>query len=177
MTKEAAWMTPANGVTLVRVLLTWPVVQAIRLDRPWLALGLFLTAAATDGLDGYLARRRNEVSTLGKLLDPVADKVLGLGVLLVLTVQNALPEWMFWALLVKEALLLLGGVLLLVTGHKVTAARPLGKVATVVLFVGFAFTLPRFALGVPVVGAGVALSLGAGVDYAREAWRALKEGS
>lgn len=171
MAERPSWLTAANGVSLLRLALTVPVVWAMQSGRPWVGLVLFLAAAGSDRLDGYLARTRGEVSTLGKLLDPVADKALGIAVFAVLTLQGALPSWMFWALVIKESLLVSGGLLLLAAGRRVTAARRLGKVATAVLFTGLAFAIAGIAPGVLIVGAGVLLSLAAGVDYGLDAWR------
>jgi len=164
--RGGSWRTAANGVTLLRLLLTAPLIWAMVSDRGWLAVALFLIAAASDGVDGYLARSRGESSPLGKLLDPVADKVLGIAVLATLTLHGRLPSWMFWALAAKEALQLLGGLILLAAGRPVPAARLSGKAATVVLFTGFALAMVGWPLGTWVTGAGVLLSLGAGVDYA-----------
>ena len=74
---------------------------------------------------------------------------------------------MFWALAAKEALQLLGGLILLAAGRPVPARRGTsGKAATVVLFTGFSLAMVGWPLGTWVTGAGVLLSLGAGVDYA-----------
>src|SRR5690606_1061169 len=100
---------------------------------------LFLVAALSDGLDGYLARSRGEVTRLGQLLDPVADKVLGIGVFAALVYRELLPAWMLWTLVAKEAVQLAVGALLLTWGRQVSSARVLGKVATVALFSGFVF--------------------------------------
>jgi len=169
---KASWLTAANVVSFVRLLLTVPIVYCLLQEGPlwrWAGLVLLLTAAASDGLDGYLARSRGEISTLGQLLDPIADKVLSIAVLAVLIYQALLPPWMFWALLIKEALLLLGGAVLLHRGLRVPSARSLGKLATVVLFIGFLMVIAGLSLGLWICGVGVALSLAAGLDYARQA--------
>ena len=123
MNEKARWLTAANVVSFVRLLLTVPIVYALLQEGSlwrWAGLILLLVAAASDGLDGYLARSRGEISPLGQLLDPIADKVLSIALLAVLLHQALLPPWMFWALFVKEALLLLGGAVLLRRG----LARP-----------------------------------------------------
>ncbi|HEY8508499.1 MAG TPA: CDP-alcohol phosphatidyltransferase family protein, partial [Steroidobacteraceae bacterium] len=65
-----------NLICLARIALVWPIVSALQAGEHVIALGLFLIAAASDGLDGYLAKRFNWTSPLGKFLDPMADKVL-----------------------------------------------------------------------------------------------------
>ena len=99
MTKENI-KTPANAVTMIRILLI-PVFVIIALvpwgahaaAQPWVAMVVFALLAATDGLDGHLARSRNEVTTFGKFLDPLADKILVMAALLVLVEQQQLPSW------------------------------------------------------------------------------------
>ena len=68
----------------------------------WVCLGVFLLAAATDWLDGYLARRLNQISDLGKFLDPLVDKLLILAPLLALIEVGQLPAWSVCLILVRE---------------------------------------------------------------------------
>jgi CDP-diacylglycerol--glycerol-3-phosphate 3-phosphatidyltransferase len=68
----------------------------------WLALGIFLAAAATDLLDGYLARRWKQVTTIGTLLDPIADKLLVSAALISLVQVRALPGWMAILIIGRE---------------------------------------------------------------------------
>jgi CDP-diacylglycerol--glycerol-3-phosphate 3-phosphatidyltransferase len=70
-------------------------------DRLW-ALGIFLLAASTDWLDGYLARKLNQVSDLGKFLDPLVDKLLVLGPLLALIELEQIPAWGVFLILARE---------------------------------------------------------------------------
>ena len=161
--RRSAWLTVANIVSFLRLLLTLPVVYALLQEGSawrWTALLLFLLAAGSDGLDGYLARSRGQVTRLGQLLDPVCDKVLGVAVFGGLVYRGLLPGWMFWTLILKEALLLVGGAVLLGRGQKVSSGSPLGKVATVVRFSGFVLVLIGNDLGGWMTGAGVTLSSG-----------------
>lgn len=174
MPKTRDWLTAANVVTLVRLLMVFPTVYALLQEGAawrWTALVLFAGAALSDGLDGYLARSRGEVTRLGQLMDPVGDKVLGIAVFGALVYRELLPAWMLWTLVVKELALLMGGALLLAGRHEVSSARPLGKTATIVLFSGFVVVMAGWRFGVAVVGFGVAVSLAAGLDYARETYR------
>ena len=68
-------------------------------------LALFLLAAATDWCDGYLARRRNQITPLGILLDPIADKILVIGILLVFVQLRLVPAWMVLVILIRELLI------------------------------------------------------------------------
>ncbi len=166
--------TSANLITLSRAILSVPVVWAIVQGdgSSWAALILFVIAAATDGLDGYVARSRGEISRFGTLLDPIADKVFGLLVFISLVWVDALPISLFYILALKELMLLVGGAVLLRGADRVVSARSLGKIATVVLFIGFGGILAGMStLGTWLASLGVALSVAAGIDYAVLAWR------
>lgn len=103
-----------NALTLVRIffvpLLIAALVQenvSIRLDgvlitHEWLALAIFLIAAITDLLDGYLARRWGQVTTIGTLLDPIADKLLVSAALIALVQVRAVPAWMVILIVGRE---------------------------------------------------------------------------
>jgi cardiolipin synthase len=82
-----------NALTLVRIGAIPPILAALALEWRLLAFGLFLLAMATDFLDGYLARRWAQTSSLGRMLDPIADKVLAATVLLMLTADSTIAGW------------------------------------------------------------------------------------
>lgn len=84
-----------NKLTLIRVLIV-PVLVVVLLTKlnDWLALGIFLAAAMTDFVDGYLARSRKQVTVLGKLMDPIADKLLIGGALISLVEIDRAPAYL-----------------------------------------------------------------------------------
>src|SRR5512143_1031908 len=99
-------MNLPNALTLARIFLV-PIVAAVLLTveiRIWAFWGasLFLAAALTDMLDGYLARRRKQVTTLGRLLDPIADKLLIASALVSLVQLELAPAWMVAIILGRE---------------------------------------------------------------------------
>jgi len=137
-------MTTANKLTILRILLI-PVmiiilyIDALKINTPFLNMnvqqiifaGLFLVASLTDFLDGYIARKYNQITTFGKFLDPIADKVLVFAALLYLMVQ--MPErvaiWGVMVIIVRE--FLVTGVRLIAVEHNhVIAASNLGKYKT-----------------------------------------------
>jgi len=123
-----------NWLTWTR-LIAVPIVMALILiddgregaARGW-ATGIFAAAAATDFLDGYLARRWHVVSSFGKLADPIADKALVLGTLLSLTIVDHMPWWPFVVLLVREVAVTVGRMR--VKSTAIIPASPLGKIKT-----------------------------------------------
>jgi len=99
-------MNLPNSLTLARIFLV-PIVVAVLLTveiRDWAFWGasLFLAAALTDLLDGYLARRRKQVTTLGRLLDPIADKLLISSALIALVELGIAPAWMVAIIVGRE---------------------------------------------------------------------------
>jgi len=166
-----------NALTLLRIFLV-PLLVVVLLTRmpakEYVALGLFLFAALTDWLDGYWARRFKKVTTLGILLDPIADKVLVLAVLVMLVGQRAVPAWMVAAIVVREVL---------ITGLRqaaiergiVIAARDLGKLKTwaQAIAAGLGGFAAAGAWGTGVAWwsllVAVALTWASGLDYARSA--------
>jgi cardiolipin synthase (CMP-forming) len=102
--------TLSNVVSMVRLVLTVPIVLAILDDRSWLAFALCWFAAFTDWLDGWVARRTGTVSEWGKVIDPVADKVLVGAIVVVLLVKSLLPLWFVAAVVARDVIILVGGV-------------------------------------------------------------------
>ena len=96
-----------NALTIARIFLV-PVVVAVLLAtkdpeaRTFWGASLFLAAALTDMLDGYLARRRRQVTTLGRLLDPIADKLLISSALIALVWRHTAPAWMVVVIIGRE---------------------------------------------------------------------------
>jgi CDP-diacylglycerol---glycerol-3-phosphate 3-phosphatidyltransferase len=93
------------------------------------ATAVFIAAMSTDQLDGWLARRRGRTTALGSLLDPIADKILVLAVLIVLLEQDVFRAWMVVAIVARE-LLVSGLRLAAIERGVVIAARDLGKLKT-----------------------------------------------
>ena len=140
---ERVW-TPANIITLVRILLI-PVFVAVLLSpwplwmphsefwsfwQPWVAAVVFAGISFTDAIDGHLARSRNEVTDLGKFLDPLADKILVCSALLALIDLHVLPSWIALIIIARE--FIVSGLRMIASAQgKVIAASYLGKVKTV----------------------------------------------
>jgi cardiolipin synthase len=99
-----------NLISLLRIVLVWPILLSIaRADYP-LTLALFFIAAMSDGLDGFLAKRFRWTSALGKLLDPLADKLLLVGVFLVGSWYGLIPRWLTIAAVARDVLIVLGAL-------------------------------------------------------------------
>ena len=125
-------MSLADQLTLARAAAVPLVVVLYVWDFPnhnWWATGVFIAAMTTDWFDGRVARRRGRSSPLGSLLDPVADKLLVLSVLIVLIDQDVFPGWMVAAIVARE--FLVSGLRLAALERGVVMhARDLGKLKT-----------------------------------------------
>ena len=127
-------MTLANWITSSRFVLAplifWQLTRGASQGVLW-ALILLLIAGLTDVADGWVARSRNEVSELGKILDPLADKLVTGGMLLALTVKWGLPVWMVVVYIVKEVIQVGAGAFVVKEIKQVIPANRYGKNATV----------------------------------------------
>jgi CDP-diacylglycerol--glycerol-3-phosphate 3-phosphatidyltransferase len=174
----------ANVITVVRILLAPVFVVLLVLDggadgplRVAAAL-LFIVAIATDGVDGMLARRRNLVTDLGILLDPIADKLLTGAALVMLAVLAELPVWVVVVILVREWGITLFRFLML--RDRVIPASRGGKLKTVVQAVAISLALlPLWNLfgewvhvvNTVLMSAAFVLTVITGIDYLVQAWR------
>jgi len=97
-----------NIICLFRIGLVWPVVEAIWTGQFWRALALFVLAGASDGVDGYLAKRFGCQSALGKFLDPLADKLLLVSLFIETAWLGLVPWWLTAAAVARDVLIGLG---------------------------------------------------------------------
>jgi cardiolipin synthase len=100
-----------NIICLIRIGLIWPTIVALQAGEYWTALMLVAVCAVSDGLDGWLAKRFNWTSHLGKLLDPLADKML-LVALFLTTAWNNLVPWWLAAVVVARDVMIGGGAVI-----------------------------------------------------------------
>lgn len=107
--RPSRW-TPSNLLSLSRILLAIPTGVAVWNDWKAIAVGLFVVAALTDYLDGFVARKTGSISELGKILDPLADKVYVAVSVLLMLVLGIVPLWFVAVVLGRDILILLGGV-------------------------------------------------------------------
>ena len=127
-------MTTASKITLVRVAMIPVFLIAFLLSKTcdwlkWVSLGLFILASLTDFVDGYVARKYNQISDFGKFLDPLADKLLVISAMCVFCQWNLMPAWALAIVLTRE--FAVTGLRLIAVGKgRVIAAGWSGKVKT-----------------------------------------------
>ena len=112
-------------------------IATLSIPMAWIIINLiFILASITDKLDGYLARSRNQVTTFGKFLDPIADKILVLAAMIMLVADGRLPAWIPIIVLFREFLVSGYRLLEVENSGKVVAASMWGKLKTVTQMIG-----------------------------------------
>lgn len=130
--------TISNYLSLSRILLTAPIAYfLITLEQsnyhPYFAAILMILAAATDYLDGYFARKYDEVSELGKIIDPLADKI-GVGIItIILYLTGYIPTYILVIIVARDIIIFIGGLILSNKIGKVLPSNMLGKITVFIL--------------------------------------------
>lgn len=162
-------------LTLIRIVLVVPVMICIFMDNlpaEIITLVCFIVASVTDFVDGRLARKRKEVTNLGKFLDPLADKMLVNLTFLALVVLGLVPVWMFAVILVRD--FMVDGLRMMAATKRVTiAASKFGKLKTLVQMITISLILinvitenSTFAIiNLVLLYIVVLLTLLSGIDY------------
>lgn len=180
-------MNLANKITLVRIFLV-PIIMLFLLVRfDWgaitfadvtityseiIATVIFIIAASTDGLDGYIARKRKLVTNLGKFLDPLADKLLVTAALISLVDRGSVEAWMAIVIISRE-FAVTGLRLVAAVDGQVIAASKLGKLKTIVQIVAICVVMlnnfPFGTIGIPfdmiAMWVAVIITIYSGIDY------------
>lgn len=175
-------MNIPNRLSIARVALIPVCLLFLHINTPFcqgVALVVFLVAAATDWLDGYLARRNNIVTNFGKFIDPVADKLLVLSTMIALCGLGRFPAWACIIILFRE-LAVDGLRMVAVEQRKVIAAGPLGKIkttlqmVTLVVYLLHNWPFGAFPMDTILMVASVLMTLWSGIDYFAKNWDVIK---
>ena len=167
-----------NILSFIRILMVPLVLYLIFTDMLTEALITFVTACFTDLADGYIARKFNFISKVGMWLDPLADKLMAVGVLLAFGITGIVPLFVVIVIFLKELLMVIGGMI--VVGKKRSApSNKFGKLASFILntSIGLAFFHNNFVnAGVPgldtyIIYVALAFAVFAFAQYAVKNWR------
>jgi CDP-diacylglycerol--glycerol-3-phosphate 3-phosphatidyltransferase len=158
-----------NVLTVLRILLV-PVLVVALLNQtasPWLAAAVFAIASLTDAVDGYIARARAQITTFGKLMDPVADKLLIIAALVVLVSQNRVPAWIAMVIIAREFAVTVTRMAATGQGVVISAnwwgkAKTMVQVAAIFFAIGFRPTPPSVDV---LLYAAVLITVISGIDY------------
>lgn len=195
---KGCWTIP-NLLSVIRILLIPVFAYLFYNDEKIWAVVILALSGLSDTFDGQIARKFNQISDLGKVLDPVADKLTQITIAIMLLIDfktatnpviNALG-WVFLVFLIKEAIMIIGGLIMLLLNIRPGAAEFWGKAATVVFYVGMViiiavgpevgalndilgFELPNIITGAIVVLCAI-MTIAAFLSYMPETFRQFKE--
>ena len=130
-----------NILCVIRILLVFVFVYLALNGMLYAALIVFFAAGATDVIDGYLARRNNWISDLGKILDPFADKLMQCTVLVVLYILQIIPIWFVIPFFLKEGVTLIMGLLVIKKRNVVVVSKWYGKAAVCIFYLTIAISI------------------------------------
>lgn len=163
-----------NCLTLIRIALLPVVVWRFRKGDSMGALIVYLLAMLTDAVDGFIARRYNQVTALGKLLDPLADKLSLVTLIALFVADGQIPLWLMGIILLKEVAMVVGGAVALKRGI-VVYALPIGKITTVAFITSIVVRFLGWRMTADVLlGVSVVLSMVALVWYSLDLMKKLK---
>ena len=177
-------MTAASKITLIRIVLIPLFMIAMYLSAGqaglwmYISLGIFLIASVTDCIDGYVARKYNQISDFGKFLDPIADKLLTISAMTIYTEWGIFPAWALMIVLARE-FAVTGLRLLAVQKGKVIAAGWSGKVKTACTMVGRCAMMLLSVMEIfiwlnpVVIGVIIVTTVYSGVEYFIRNWKCL----
>ena len=130
-----------NILTIIRFILIPFIYSSVLTKHFLLALIIFTISALTDVLDGYIARKYNYITDIGKLMDPLADKLTQISLLLSLTLLKILPWWIFAIIFVKELVLVISASVLYSKKDVVVYSKWYGKLATTLFYLAIVCSL------------------------------------
>lgn len=188
MTTTKTWLTIPNIVTAVRLAVFMPIITALLAVHAaaWVTVATLIVFAATDWVDGLLARRLGQVSCVGEILDPIADRVGLIVICVAMSMTGYLPVWAPVVIIATDLVVGLTGMLIPQSARGLNVSR-VGKVRTTLLMAA----LPLLIVGLPASStliafvdltgmaaliAGCALHVVAGVLYMRSMIRAAVRG-
>ncbi|TVX97090.1 CDP-alcohol phosphatidyltransferase family protein [Cohnella terricola] len=134
-------------------------------EMPIAALCTLLVAGLTDFLDGYIARRSGQVTVTGSMLDPLADKLMMLSVVLALLIKSAMPLAAFVVMAFREVAMIVGSAIFYFRGLQTVPANMFGKATTVIYYLAITLMFLEQPGGVSVLWGGIILSFVASIIY------------
>ena len=179
---ERDWLTLPNAVSIARLLLIPVFLWLVAIDEIGWAGIVLGVIGVTDWIDGYLARRFDQVSEIGKFLDPLADRIAVAVAVVVGLIAGVLPGWLGWGIIFREVLIGAGVIYGWSQGVRRLDVRWLGKAATFLLYVAVAgiyigrgFDIAWFTTVMTIIGAvGLVLYYVVAVAYLGDMRQAIR---
>ncbi len=169
-----------NVLSITRILITIPVIFFLEIHYNYTALFLFLIGALSDYLDGYLARKNKLVTNIGKLLDPLADKIFVISLFVAMIKILSIPYWLILIIIFRE-FAVTGLRTQLAAKNFILPALIQGKIKTFSQFVALGFLIVGyqnklfFDVGIFFLYVTVITTLTSGIEYYIRYWKAINE--
>jgi len=157
--KKEEIFTLSNIISTLRVLFAAPIYYYISIHENMIALIFIFLAVLTDTLDGYFARKWNQITTLGKIIDPLADKACTIAGFLALSFYHDLPLWITGAIIVRDLMILSASAIIVTSKKLVMASNIPGKITVLVItLLGIVYLINIEILKVPLtILAGISI--------------------
>jgi len=175
-------MNLANRITILRLLVIPFFIMAILYSRLEIALIIFALAALSDGVDGYIARKYNQKTELGRILDPLADKILIISALICLSVSKTiapsfkLPPYVPIIIISRDAIIILGVLLIYVIKGEINIKPTLiSKITTFFQMLTIIAVLMSFQFSSILWNLAIGFTLVSGIDYIIKGSKILSE--
>jgi cardiolipin synthase (CMP-forming) len=158
-------MNLPNFLTLIRFVLIPLYVFVFMSDHKIAAFFIVIFAGLTDVLDGYIARKRGQVTELGIMLDPLADKCMMITVIISLVFTGMIPWAAALAMFVRDAGMILGSAIFHFRGKRTVPANAMGKITTVLFYLSFLFIFFEASFAIPFLWMVISFSLITSIIY------------
>jgi CDP-diacylglycerol--glycerol-3-phosphate 3-phosphatidyltransferase len=157
--KKEEIFTLSNIISFLRFLFAAPVYYYISIHENMIAFLFILLAVLTDTLDGYFARKWNQITTLGKIIDPLADKACTIAGFLALSFYDDLPLWVTIAIIARDILIVLASAIIISSKKLVMASNIPGKITVLTItFLGIVYLFDIEILKLPLtILAGISI--------------------
>ena len=150
--KKEEIFTLSNMISFLRVLFAAPIYYYISIQENMVALLFIFLAVLTDTLDGYFARKWNQITNIGKIIDPLADKACTIAGFLALSLYQDLPLWITIAIICRDAVILFASAIIIGSKKLVMASNIPGKIAVLIItFLGTVYLLNIEILKMPLI--------------------------
>ncbi len=176
--------TKSNLLSLFRLFLAIPIYYFIEnINSPEynriILFGIFFLVYITDILDGYLARKFNEVTEMGKIIDPLADKVVVITIVVKFWLDGMIPDYYFWTIVLRDLIIFLGGIYVSKRIGKVLPSNKLGKITVLTIASYILCVLAQLDIRLPwmydlFLYASLTLSFLSVIAYAMRGYDAIK---
>jgi CDP-diacylglycerol--glycerol-3-phosphate 3-phosphatidyltransferase len=159
--------TLSNVMSFTRIFLAAPIYYCIAIQENLFAIGFILLAMITDWLDGYFARKWQQITILGKVIDPLADKICTMAGFIALSVYQGLPLWITVVILGRDLIIMIASLIVIDQKKMVMVSNIPGKITVFfITLLGIIYLIPVESLKKPLILISAVLIIVSFINYA-----------